>query len=212
MRLSRSAAFFILPVLLCSALSEQKPADQFRSNCRKNNAANPRLPTNIRTLEIALRRTACFGYCPVYSVKIKGSGVVTYEGIGWVAKTGIHTAQISTVEVRRLAEQFISKGYFRFCGTYGAPSDLPGAVVAIKWAGVRKTVINHGGFVGAIPAELFELEDAVDEVANSLQWVGLKDMHPSWKVEEVPPPVLEIPPQPLPDLLTTKPSTPLVPH
>jgi hypothetical protein len=129
-----------------------------------------------------------------------------------VKETGIHTSRISTVEVRRLAEQFISKGYSAFCGTYGAPSDLPGAITAIKWQGVRKTVINHGGFVGAIPKELFELEEAIDEVADSQQWVGRSTPLPQQQQEQVPPPVLKIPSQPLSDVLTARPSTQVAPH
>jgi hypothetical protein len=170
------------------------------------------LPTDISTLEIVLRRTACFGSCPIYSIKIEGSRAITYEGEGWVKEMGVHTSRIPAVDVRRLAEQFISKGYFKFCGTYGAASDLPGTVTTIRWAGVRKTVNNHGGFVGTIPKELFELQDAIDEAANSLQWVGHMDIPPSPKEEEVPPPVLKILPQPLPDVLTIQPSTQAATH
>jgi hypothetical protein len=211
MRLRRGAGLLIFAVLLPSGLSQKKPVVQFRSSCPKTKPKTPRLPTDISTLELDLRRTACFGSCPIYSIKINGRGFVTYEGRGWVKETGVHTSRISTVEVRRLVEQFISKGYFAFCGTYGAPSDLPGAITAIKWPGVRKTVINHGGFVGAIPKELFELEEAIDEVADSQQWVGRSTPLPQQQ-EQVPPPVLKIPPQPLPDVLTAQPSTQVAPH
>ena len=151
MRLGRSTALLVLPVLLSSAFPQQNPLVQSSSNCPKSNASTPRLPSDISTIEFVLRRTACVGSCPVYQVKIKGSGVVTYVGMGWVMKTGIQTERIQISEVRRLAKRFVSKGYFKLCGTYGAPSDLPGATIAVKWAGVKKTVINYGGFVGAIP-------------------------------------------------------------
>jgi hypothetical protein len=211
MRLDRSAALLVLPVLLSSASPQQKPVVQFRSNCPKGNASTPRLPSDISTLEVVLRRTACFGSCPVYQVKIKGSGLVTYEGMGWVKETGLHTTRIPIPEVRRLAERFVSEGYFKLCGTYGAPSELPGATIALKWTGVKKTVINHGGFVGAIPKELFELAVAIDEATNSLQWVGYTEIR-RIKEEEIPPPDLKMPPQPLPSVLANQPNTHAVPH
>ncbi len=206
MRCRRFAGILICGVLLSAAFSQkQHPFQRIKSNCPKAGTPTPHLPTDTRNLEITLTRTPCWGFCPTYSIKIRGDGGVLYESNGFVKVRGERRSRISAAQVRKLAERFISEGYFSFCGTYGQPSDLPGAITSIKWPGVRKTVTNHGGFVGAIPKELFDLEEAIDNIVDSQQWVGT-GVIPHVEVEDVPPPILRFPPQPLPEVLTSTPS------
>ncbi|HWO34087.1 MAG TPA: DUF6438 domain-containing protein, partial [Candidatus Acidoferrum sp.] len=37
-------------------------------------------PKDLTSVSVALRRTACYGTCPVYAVTIHGSGLVEYLG------------------------------------------------------------------------------------------------------------------------------------
>jgi hypothetical protein len=46
---------------------------------------------DLSSVEFSLKRTACFGSCPSYELRITGDGVVTYSGQGWVAVEGKHT-------------------------------------------------------------------------------------------------------------------------
>ena len=137
------------------------------------NSAPPRIPPDLKGLKIRLIRTSCFGSCPVYSIAIDGDGTVTYEGRGFVRIKGKRLGYAATADVRRLANLFISAGYFSFRRSYGeAGSDLPSAITSIEWPGVQKTVTNYGGFEGKIPTRLFEIEGAIDVTANSQQWIG----------------------------------------
>lgn len=54
-------------------------------------AQEPELPPDA---SIRLQRTACFGWCPVYSVTIDARGIVTYEGERSVRVVGRRTARI----------------------------------------------------------------------------------------------------------------------
>jgi hypothetical protein len=37
-------------------------------------------PKDLRSVSVTLKRTACYGTCPVYTVSIDGSGLVEYLG------------------------------------------------------------------------------------------------------------------------------------
>jgi hypothetical protein len=53
------------------------------------------------SLRMTLRRSACFGTCPVYSVEISGDGSVVYTGTSHVLITGEQYSQISQDAVAR---------------------------------------------------------------------------------------------------------------
>lgn len=193
MRYCRFAGILICIMFAYTAFSQKRGSSQpIKGNCSKPGMTTPHLPSDTEKVEITLRRTSCFGSCPSYSILIRGDGSVLYEGKGFVKQLGQHRTRISAAQVRALAERFFSEGFFSFCGTYGAPSDLPSAITSIKWPGVRKTVINYGGFAGPIPQELFELEETIDNFVDSHQWVG-DGVIPH--AEDVPPPSPKLSPQ-----------------
>ncbi len=137
--------------------------------------ASPPAP-DYSDLVITLERTPCFGACPVYKLAIYGDGRVMYAGQQFVAVTGQQTTTLSAEQVQELVSEIERADYFSLKDEYTAPAtDMPSAIVSVSLNRQTKT-INHYGYCGAefdeAPKELCDLEQKVDEITNSAQWVG----------------------------------------
>jgi hypothetical protein len=124
------------------------------------------------SLEITLERGVCFGTCPDYTVTIHGDGRVVFEGRRFVAKMGRHEGRIDPSDVRSLLAKFRRADFFTLRAEYHAQvTDLPTYRVTLAYDGRRKTVSDYGGAMSGMPAVVTELENAIDETANTQQWV-----------------------------------------
>ncbi|MBW4658399.1 MAG: hypothetical protein KME15_06975 [Drouetiella hepatica Uher 2000/2452] len=126
---------------------------------------------------ITLERTACFGTCPVYQLTVYGDGRVVYEGTAFVAVIGKRTAQISPEQVQQLVTAFETANFFSLENQYVAEAtDLPGAWTSISSNGQSKRVWRYGSSdrpeLNNAPRSLTELENQIDQIVNSQQWVG----------------------------------------
>jgi hypothetical protein len=132
-------------------------------------------PDDISDVVITLERGPCFGACPVYKLTVYGDGRVVYEGIRFVGVEGTRTASISEEKVRQLVNEFQKIGYFSLDDEYidTDATDLPSAITSITIAGKAKTVAHYHGDFSA-PEELTALEDKIDEIASTEQWVERK--------------------------------------
>ena len=143
-------------------------------------------------LEITLMRTRCFGWCPHYSLTITADGVVkftplagfAYIGKGEVPKFPIG-GQISTDQIRHLLAEFEKIKFNSLRDRYGSDSykrsaacpkistDALSAELSIVEGGKRKTVWHYLGCSGTQTLnDLVALENKVDEITNSGQWVS----------------------------------------
>ena len=122
---------------------------------------------------ISLERTLCYGRCPVYSITIYGDGTVRYEGKEHVNVKGSQTRVVNHERVRQLVAEFEQAGYFSMNDAYTAYmiTDAPSAITSITIDGRTKRVRHYLGDRTA-PKELMLLENRIDEVAGSREWVG----------------------------------------
>lgn len=130
-------------------------------------------PSDIEDVIITLDRTVCFGTCPDYTLTIQGDGTVTYEGRMFVRIEGIRTTTISEEKIRQLISEFQRVDYFSFDDSYedfGA-TDMPSAITSLTINGITKTVRHYHGDFSA-PEQLTEVENKIDEIVNSEQWVN----------------------------------------
>jgi hypothetical protein len=119
---------------------------------------------------ITLERTVCFGRCPSYTLKIEGTGKVSYEGRDFVQVKGAQTSQIEAKAVKALVDEFFAIDYFALQDTFTEEvTDLPSTISSITVDGKRKQVYNYYG----APEKLTKLENRIDEVAGSAQWVKM---------------------------------------
>lgn len=155
--------FFLgLGALLVSACAPvEAPAEQAMSN-----------------VEIRLVRGVCFGFCPDYTVSINGDGQVRYEGRRFVNAVGERTATIPSADVARLVQRFDEIGFDQLRDSYRAEvTDLPTYTVTLTRDGRTKTVVDYGGTGVGMPASVRQLQDEIDRVAGTAQWV-LRDGQP----------------------------------
>lgn len=132
----------------------------------------------MSNVEIRLNRGVCFGFCPDYTVTINGEGQVRYEGRRFVNVRGERTATIPREDVARLVARFDEIGFDRLNDAYRAQvSDLPSYTVTLTRDGRTKTVVDYGGTGAGMPASVRALQDEIDRVAGTAQWV-LRDGQP----------------------------------
>jgi hypothetical protein len=125
------------------------------------------------SLRIRLERTACYGWCPVYSVEITGDGSVSWYGMRFVVAKGSRSSQIPQEKVRALYDAFVKADFFWTFDEYQAPiTDLPTQVLTISFDGREKRIVDYaGGHVG-MPKAIDDLEETVDVLAGAKEWIG----------------------------------------
>ncbi len=131
---------------------------------------------------VTLQRTACFGFCPIYTVGIFKDGKVIYFGLANVETTGLHFSEISSNSVDSLLSYATKNGYFDLQSGYYSKmdttkdgqiyevfvTDLPTKITSLKVNGNRKIVENYFGG----PAWLSKFEGKIDSLANIKKWTG----------------------------------------
>jgi hypothetical protein len=149
------------------------PAVKMESNSSVN--SNPNISKDFANVNITLSRGPCHGMCPVYSLEIDDNGGVIYRGYEYVKLTGEHTSSIPIPKVKELINKFYSSGFFELEDRYDQVriTDQPSAEISITIDGKTKSVYDyHGTFDSPKLEKLRNLENTIDEITNSSQWVG----------------------------------------
>jgi len=136
---------------------------------------------------ITLERTICCGRCPVYKLTIFGNGVVMYNGLEFVAITGRHMINISEDKIQRLIAAFKKADFFSLNNNYVEYMRIedPFAITSLTINGRKKRVRHYHGDNSA-PSQLGILEDEIDEIVGTDQWVqGAKEKKEPSKISEV---------------------------
>jgi Domain of unknown function (DUF6438) len=137
------------------------------------------IPQDIpQDLMITLERTECFGFCPVYKLTITADGAVEFEGRRFVKQEGVTIkSAITREQLKQLMAEFDRVKFFSLEDDYSeirlsCPTDQPSAFTSIRINGKSKR-INH--YLGCrepkVPKELTELENKIDEIVNTAQWL-----------------------------------------
>lgn len=121
---------------------------------------------------ITLERTACFGTCPVYTLTIQGDGTVVYDGKEFVKTKGTSETSITQEKIEQLISEFEKVDYFSLNDSYTERTitDAQSVITSITIDGKPKTIEHYHGDFSA-PKQLTELEDRIDEIVNSEQWI-----------------------------------------
>jgi hypothetical protein len=127
--------------------------------------------------QIVLERTPCFGVCPVYKLTIHRSGKVQYEGKAHVWEEGSQTRRISAEDFRKLVSKIEEIDFFSLRDRYDGKNP-DGSGVTVTDLPTRKTSVTRGNRTKTVenyfrgPKGLKELEDLIDEVAKSAEWIS----------------------------------------
>ena len=122
---------------------------------------------------VGLTRNRCYGSCKAYDVEIHPDGTVLFEGRFGVVP-GHSSAHIPARAARALALRFRRIGYLQMADAYDRPPhifDGPSNVItSIAFPGCGKKISdNH--LSPQSPASLQKLEDEIDRVAHTAQWM-----------------------------------------
>ncbi|HZB88360.1 MAG TPA: ankyrin repeat domain-containing protein [Terracidiphilus sp.] len=136
--------------------------------------APPKLKPDSK-IEIKLSRSGCYGTCPSYQVAVT-QGSIVFDGRGYVAASGKHTAAVDPDAVRDLAARFIKADFYSMDNEYVAGvTDSPTYQLSISVDGQTKQVMDYVGSWVGMPTVVSDLEEAVDTVAGTARWITGKD-------------------------------------
>jgi Domain of unknown function (DUF6438)/Ankyrin repeats (3 copies) len=133
-------------------------------------------PKDLRSVSVTLKRTACYGTCPVYSVLIHGDGLVEYLGELNVDIPGDQTGRTPPENLIDLLRDFEGIHFFDLQDKYSeACTDLPTAIISILVDGKTKQVSNYFGGCEGVKSgpqvDLARLAEQIDKAAGSGRWV-----------------------------------------
>jgi Domain of unknown function (DUF6438) len=117
---------------------------------------------------VELHRGACFGPCPVYSVRISADGSVAWIGQGSVRRVGKASGQIAADKAKALIEKFRTVEFWSLCEGYSQGiTDLATYLTTVRIGGVSKTVSDYAD---SAPAFLRKLDLEIDALADTHRW------------------------------------------
>jgi Domain of unknown function (DUF6438) len=126
---------------------------------------------------ITLRRTSCFGTCPIYSLEIFEDGPLHFDGERFVAAIGPRDSQIAPSAANALIERFAKINYFDLQdvyesrqnpdGTIESISDLPTTYLSLRVGNRSKTIKDYA----FAPDDLRTLELEIERVTNTHRWI-----------------------------------------
>ena len=130
-------------------------------------------------LMITLERGRGLNPSPEYKLIITGDGVVVFEGRHSVKQEGATIkSAISQERLKQLIAEFDRVKFFSLEDDYWMDRSVCGAVFSdaesvytyIRINGKSKTIRHYHGCRNA-PKELTELENKIDEIVNTAQWL-----------------------------------------
>ncbi len=123
---------------------------------------------------VALKRTECFGTCPVYELALLGNGDVLYEGTKYVATTGRAQVHIPPAQVDSLAQAAVEAGFFDLPASATCEevmTDLPSAILHVRLGKRERRYMHYYGCQGFEGEEdLQSLAESIDRIAGVTRW------------------------------------------
>lgn len=147
----------------------------------------PSPPYRLEDISYGLERRSCCGRCPEYSIEVKGTGQVRYNGRSNVSVVGAMESSIEQDQVLKLLDAFNSVEFTEMRDSYlnrqysvlGIDGLVhyqhrilkgpPEIAVSLHIKEYAKEVVF---FTDYAPIGLVELANRIDEVAASSQWVA----------------------------------------
>ena len=133
-------------------------------------------PQSVIT-KITLERTSCYGTCPSYQLTLDADGMVRYQGKDYVREKGRRTGQVTGKGLQQILKKIHEIRFFELQDKYNSleingsmlvVTDQPTTITSVTRAGRTKKVENYFGG----PKGLYDLEQLIDEITRSSNWVG----------------------------------------
>jgi hypothetical protein len=110
-------------------------------SCKSNDAFSNKAESAPATPLILLETSPCRGFCPVFKLSFRSDGLVTYEGIRFVKKTGSSTFQLTKQELSTLKKKLKKANLWQYPESFPSTiMDAPGASLTIYKGKTSKTI------------------------------------------------------------------------
>lgn len=122
-----------------------------------------------------IRKTACYGNCPVFELTFDGAGKAYYKGKKHVKRIGNWEAPITRNHTSMILEKAQSIKYFKLDDEYPINgkiiADFPFTFTHLKFGSQEKTIANNHD----APDALHDYETFLIELGESLNWEKIGD-------------------------------------
>ncbi len=119
---------------------------------------------------VAMRRSPCYGRCPVYEVRFYTDGAIEYVGKMNVERIGTYRARMSKEEVDALRQKIHEVGFWDFSPEYPDDgtivTDLPTTTITVRVGDMMKEVKEKHG----APRALKDFEKYLDSLLEGRAW------------------------------------------
>lgn len=123
---------------------------------------------------ITLKRTMCYGTCPVYDVEISANGEVNYNGEAFVEKMGQHRWSIQPDAINALNDAIKKFGYFSIKAKE-ITTDVtcnPSCITSVLMKdGTYREIDNYYGN-DEYPEKLKQFERKIDKIIGVKDYIG----------------------------------------
>ncbi len=127
---------------------------------------------DIENAVITLDRGPSFSSSPGYRLTLHGDGTVVYEAGDFVKGKRVEREKIPQATVRELIDEFVAAGYFFFLESYSEieVTCQSWITTSIAIGDMHHSITRYAGDLSA-PKKLCDLENRIDEIADSAQWI-----------------------------------------
>ena len=128
----------------------------------------PGLRAHLPFNSISMRRTPCFGTCPVYEIAFHRDGRAELYALAHLPKLGHFVGQVEESDYARLCHLVESSRFSGFRSSYRARHTDDSTCIVTVTTGDTSTKVSDYGSVG--PTQLWAIQQAIDAVKNDIEW------------------------------------------
>lgn len=166
-----------IAILLLISITVFTACAQARKTTRKKPTSKAATTASVQGLSaVTMRRGACFGRCPEYTLTINSNGLAEYSGGRNANPMGVYQKNIGAAAARALLKEFMDNRADTASALYTSRiADMPGLHFTLKLNGKDKNISN-ANFGPMYFSSLSEEMDRLGKVDDT--WKKISDYIP----------------------------------
>jgi len=151
--------FFLIPIIIISLIACAQTKKSAKSTAKKMDIEY-----------VMMRRTACFGKCPIYNIELYKDGRIKYTGLRFVKDSGVYEKNIGAAAAEKIFDKMRAYRIDTCSEKYNMNiTDLPGIYFNYTMNNEERKIIN----ANFGPSFLRRLAEDIDVLGA--------DNHTGWK-------------------------------